>query len=112
MNFEIGTDILNIKRLENILKKYPHFINKYYTKEEIKIASSLKNPLSFYATRFAAKEAIFKALKGKFDFSEIEILKNTDGSPNPKILNHNDIKIKLSLSYEEDYAIACCLVLF
>ena len=112
MNCEIGTDILNIKRLENILKKYPHFINKYYTKEEIKIASSLKNPLSFYAARFAAKEAIFKALKGKFDFSEIEILKNMDGSPNPKILNHNDIKIKLSLSYEEDYAIAYCFVLF
>ena len=45
MNFEIGTDILNIKRLENILKKYPHFINKYYTKEEIKIASSLKREI-------------------------------------------------------------------
>ena len=111
MNFEIGTDIVNIIHLKETIKTNPHFLKKYYTFHELELAKILKNPYFFYATRFAAKEAIYKATNGEFEFHEIEILKDEYGKPVPKILHHNDIKIKLSLSYEKEYAIAFCIVL-
>ena len=106
----IGTDILYIPRLKNVIDTYPSFIKKVYTEKEIAIANTLKNPLLFYATRFAAKEAIIKATNGMYDFKEIEILKEKSGKPLPKIINNADIFIELSLSYDNDYAIAFCSV--
>lgn len=50
------------------------------------MASSLKQPLHFYATRFAAKETTFKATNCQFEFNQIEILKSQDGKPLPKTL--------------------------
>lgn len=107
---QIGTDILYIPRLERIIKNNHNFINKVYTKNEIDIANSLNNPLKFYSTRFTAKEAIIKATNGKYDFLEIEILKEKNGKPLPHIINKNDVIINLSLSFDNDYAIAFCTI--
>ena len=107
----IGCDIVSIKRLKNTIALNPAFLKKTYTPKELKLASTLKNPIYFYATRFAAKEAIFKASGARFEFRQIEILKNQDGSPSPVIKGQEDIKIKLSLSYEDKYAVAFCIVL-
>lgn len=86
------------------------FINKVFTNDEIRIAKSIKVPYNFYATRFAAKEAIIKATNGLFDFNEIEILKGSNGEPLARIINRDDYIINLSLSYDNDYAIAYCIV--
>jgi len=110
MNLSIGTDILYIPRLKKTIETNPNFINKVYTKKEIEIANNLSNSLEFYATRFAAKEAIIKATNGEYDFSEIEILKEKNGKPLPSILNNKNINIELSLSYDNDYAIAFCII--
>lgn len=110
MEFNIGTDIVNITRLQKTIDTMPSFIAKIYTKEEIKIAKQIKNPLNFYATRFAAKEAIIKATNSKFDFNEIEILKGDLGEPIAKIIGNSEYEIKISLSYDTDYAVAFCLV--
>lgn len=112
MNFDIGTDIVSISRFQKVINTYPYFLKKYYTFNELKLAQTQKNSLSFYATRFAAKEAIYKALNGKHEFSEIEILKDETGKPIAKVLRHDDIKIKLSLSFEEEYIVAFCIVTF
>ena len=109
MNLKIGTDILYMPNLKKIIVS-DSFINKVYTKKEIEIASKYKEPLHFYATRFAAKEAIIKATGGLYDFKEIEIDKDENGKPIPKILNHPDIEIEISLSFDCDYAIAFCIV--
>ena len=66
--------------------------------------------LFFLATRFAAKEAIIKATNGKYDFKEIEITKAESGKPIPRIISNDNISIELSLSYDQDYAIAFCIV--
>lgn len=108
---DVGTDIVSIKRLQKVISNNPSFLSKNYTSNELFIASTLREPLYFYATRFAAKEAIFKATGAKFEFCEIEILRGKSGEPIPSILNHSDIKIKLSLSYDGDYALAFCIVL-
>lgn len=107
---EIGTDILYIPRLENIIKENPYFIKKVYTDKEIELAEKSKKSLYFYATRFAAKEAIIKATNGLYDFKEIEILKEKSGKPLPKIINNSNVHINLSLSYDNDYVVAFCTI--
>ena len=104
----IGTDIVYIPKLKKLITK-KSFINFIYTKEEQLLANKFKDPINFYATRFAGKEAIIKATNGKYDFRDIEILKDIDGKPLPKILNEN-LNISLSLSFDNDYAIAFCII--
>ena len=104
----IGTDIVYIPKLKKMITK-KSFINFVYTKEEQQLASKFKDPTNFYATRFAGKEAIIKATNGKYDFRNIEILKDSDGKPLPKILNEG-LDISLSLSFDNNYAIAFCVI--
>ena len=84
--FGIGTDIVNIKRMDNTLKKRGFiFKNKIFSKKEISYCEKKKNPSSFYAKRFAAKEAFSKAMgtgirKG-LNMKDIEISNNLYGKP-------------------------------
>ena len=84
--YGIGTDIVNIKRIEKSLKKNENnFKKRIFSKKEIIYCERKKNPTSFYAKRFAAKEALSKALgtgirKG-INFKDIEILNDNLGKP-------------------------------
>ena len=88
--FGIGTDIVNIKRMEKSIKKNgDSFRNKIFSKNEILYCEKKKNPSPFYAKRFAAKEALSKALgtgirKG-INFKDIEILNDNFGKPSIKL---------------------------
>jgi len=88
--FGIGTDIVNIKRIEKSLKKNNiAFKKKIYTKNEIIYCERKQNPYPFYAKRFAAKEALSKALgtgiRAGVNFKDIEVLNNKFGKPYFKI---------------------------
>ena len=82
----IGTDIVNIKRIDHSLRKYGFsFKNKIFSKNEISYCEKRKNSSAFYAKRFAAKEAFSKALgtgirKG-VNLKDIEISNNVQGKP-------------------------------
>ena len=83
----IGTDILNLDRLNKIINKYDQkFIDRIYGENEIQISKSkLNNSINYYGKRFSAKEATWKALSltrgdGLF-FREIEILNDINGRP-------------------------------
>ena len=84
--FGIGTDIVNIKRMDHSLKKYGNsFKNRIFSKKEISYCEGKKNSGAFYAKRFAAKEAFSKALgtgirKG-VNLKDIEISNNVHGKP-------------------------------
>ena len=84
--FGIGTDIVNIKRMKKTLNaNRNNFKKRIFSKNEITYCEKKKNPSSFYAKRFAAKEALSKALgtgirKG-INFKEIEILNDNFGKP-------------------------------
>ena len=88
--FGIGTDIVNIKRMEKSLRnKNNTFKDKIFSKKEIIYCDKKNNPYSFYAKRFAAKEALSKALgtgirKG-INFKDIEILNDNFGKPSIKL---------------------------
>ena len=88
--FGLGTDIVNIKRLDKVLKKNKNaFKSRVFSKNEILYCDKKNNPASFYAKRYAAKEALSKALgtgirKG-INFKDIEIYNNNFGKPSIKL---------------------------
>ena len=88
--FGLGTDIVNVKRLEKILKnKNSAFKTRIFSKNEILYCDKKNNPYPFYAKRYAAKEAFSKALgtgirKG-VNFKDIEISNNNHGKPYIKL---------------------------
>ena len=84
--FGIGTDIVNIKRMEKSLRnKNNVFKNRIFSKNEITYCDKKNNPYSFYAKRFAAKESLSKSLgtgiRKVINFKDIEILNDKFGKP-------------------------------
>jgi len=84
--FGIGTDIVNIKRIDHSLKKNgSSFINRIFSKKEISYCKNKKNSSAFFAKRFAAKEAFSKALgtgiRNGINFKDIEVSNNIHGKP-------------------------------
>ena len=88
--FGIGTDIVNIKRMEKSFKKNREtFKYRIFSEKEIIYCEKKNNPYPFYAKRYAAKEALSKALgtgirKG-INFKDIEILNDNFGKPSIKL---------------------------
>ena len=124
--FGIGTDIINIKRIEKTLKKDGgSFKKKVFSKNEIIYCEKKKNPTTFFAKRFAAKEALSKALgtgirKG-INFKNIEISNDNLGKPSIKLRGSTAIFLKkkiktkkysiyLSLSDDEPWAHATVII--
>ena len=87
MIFGIGTDILDLRRINKILNKYDQkFIDRIYGKNEIQISENkLSNADNYFGKRFAAKEATWKALNSirgdGIIFKEIEVLNDNNGKP-------------------------------
>ncbi|MEW6663150.1 MAG: holo-ACP synthase [Bacillota bacterium] len=81
----IGTDIIEIERLERILTKHgQNFCRKVFTPQEIAFCYGRKNPVPSLAARFAAKEAVAKALGTGFrgiSWQDIEITSLPGGQP-------------------------------
>lgn len=122
MNILCGTDIIEISRIkESIEKSGERFINLVYTPAEIEYCESKRNAKYYhYAGRFAAKEAIFKAvsplLKNKFDISwhNAEVINDENGNPHIKFLDIEFKKIKsidISISHCREYAVATVIVM-
>ena len=120
--YGIGVDIIEIERIKATLKKYGEkFINRIFTENEIKYCESFKNSYRKYATKFAAKEAVAKALGtgiGKIQWKDIEILNSPNGAPYVKLNNSakeyfkkiNAQKIFLSISDTENLTIAFVII--
>lgn len=103
----IGCDILAIKRIENIIDKTPSFIKHVFSSNEQIEYHKRNNNIYYLASRFAAKEAIIKALS-KYDhkLNNIEILNDINGKPYVIIDKQKQNNIHISLSYEKEYVIA------
>lgn len=101
MIIKTGIDIIEVSRIEeNITKHGNTFLNRIYTDKEIKYCESKKvQKFQSYAGRFAAKEAVFKAVsefvENKFDieWKDIEIL--NDESGRPFVMFHGNLEKKL-----------------
>ena len=58
----LGTDLVDIDRVERVLARYPRFAQRCFTPHEQAYAERFSNPARRYAARFAGKEAVMKAL--------------------------------------------------
>ncbi len=125
VNQAIGIDIVEIKRLVKVSKKWgPSFLKKVYTERELAYARSRRFPYQHLAARFAAKEAIFKALgeveKNFVGWKNVEILNDAYGKPVVhwhgnalKTKRVNGLKdVVVSLSHTENYAVASAMLVF
>jgi len=122
----LGTDIVNINRIKKIYSKYGnHFLDKILTESEKKIEGKVtrSNDIATLAKRFAAKEAISKAIGYGFSkgihFKNIEIYNDKNGKPYAnvsgkakKMLSKISKKynIFLSLSDDKPWAVATALI--
>ena len=117
--YGIGTDIISSKRIKLSIKK-KNFIKRIYSKQEVLKCKKAINKHNCFAKRFAAKEAFSKALgtgiSEGINFNEITILNNKSGKPYIRLkgntkkkikkrFKQKKIKISLSLSDENDYAV-------
>ena len=123
MIFGIGTDIVEIKRIEDIAS-LDKFASKILSKNEIDFYNSLNDTkrIRYISKQFAAKEAISKALgtgiSNDAQFKNIEILRDDQGAPIFNALNKLEnvmsllgiTKTHVSLADERNYAIAIAVL--
>ncbi|GAA0410105.1 holo-ACP synthase [Cocleimonas flava] len=115
----IGTDIVQTKRIKRLMDKFPTgFIERILHENELEVYKEFKNPVSYVARRFAAKEAVSKALgtgiAGGVSFHDIEISNTKDGQPVLTLYGEtlaiaNKLGVKkhhITLSDEKKYAVA------
>ena len=120
MKITCGTDIIEIERIKNAIEKIgDKFLNTVFTEKEIEYCEARKNQkYQHYAARFAAKEAIFKAIsdntKSRCDWKSFEIEKKENGRPKINIVVdiENLSSIDLSISHCKQYATANVVAIF
>lgn len=114
----VGVDILKMDQLKmDHLSNHDPFLRKVYTEQEQEQARLREHPFHYFATRFAGKEAVYKALNWNgayITFLDIEILNHENGQPYVSLkgivkeyAEKSGIReILISLSYDAEYAIA------
>ena len=123
MIFGIGIDLVEVDRLRSSVKKFgDRFLNRIFTENEIKYCQTKFNSYQHYAVRFAAKEALLKAigtgLRSGMTWHQIEIVNDTRAKPSiitygecQKFLQKLEIKkIELSLSHTKDHGVAVVIL--
>ena len=123
MKISCGTDIIEVDRvrtsIENVGEK---FLKKVFTDNEIRYCESKKTQkYQHYAGRFAAKEAVFKAISGQLEdkysvcWKDIEVENDSQGRPSVNLFNVDMKKIEnidISISHCKSYATANVVILF
>jgi holo-[acyl-carrier protein] synthase len=119
MIYGIGTDIVEVKRIREVLNKYGIALaKKILTSQELLTYKKTEGKENFLAKRFAAKEAFAKALgtgmRSPVNFKSIEIIHDLLGKPKIKTVpeltilmkSHNIKHCHLSISDEKNIAVA------
>lgn len=116
----IGTDIIEIDRVEVAVKRNPNFLKKMFTEREIIFFEERKFKSETLAGSFSVKEAVSKALgtgiRG-FAFKDIEVLRDSLGKPKVILSNHimdtfnlKNINIHASISHNNNTAVAFVVI--
>ena len=119
----LGVDIVDIARMEVILKRTPSFARRVFSEEERAYCEVRAVPAAHFAARFAAKEAVLKALGTGFSQGigprDVEVRRNAAGRPYVVLagrakevaLEQGITDLPLSLSHTRTEAVACALAL-
>lgn len=114
----VGVDIVEIQRMERILSKTPSFAQRMFTEEERIYCESSSRPAAHYACRFAAREAVLKALGTGFGNgigrNDVSVSRDQNGKP-VAVLSGGALKaaqsrgiveVAISLSFTSELAVA------
>lgn len=118
----IGIDIIEIERIKESVDRFGDaFLNKIFTQTELDYSLSKKNKYQHLAARFAAKEAIAKALHSLgdegFEWKNAEVYNEANGLPKVKLFGKlkelvgegNELKITMSHSH---HYVTCFAILY
>lgn len=116
----IGVDVVDVKRMKVAIDAWgPALVKKMFTETEVAYCKSKKKPHEHFAARFAAKEAVSKAMEtgwsGQFRWRDVEVVNETSGAP--KVVLHDYVasqlaqcKVHVSLSHTENTVVAFALI--
>ena len=123
-----GNDIVKVSRIQSAIEKNgERFLKRVYTTEEIQYCESRRMcKFQSYAVRFAAKEAVLKALSprkmGDFSWQDVEVYQEENGKPKVRLHGYleqvalekqiTEEMMDVSLSHEAEYAIATAVIEF
>lgn len=119
----LGVDIVEVERMRKILKRSPAFARKVFSAEECAYCDATATPEAHYATRFAAKEAVLKALGTGFSqgigVRDIEVRRTSKGRPYAVLAGRarqvaqalGVRELPLSLSFTHSEAVACAMAI-
>ncbi len=110
----IGIDIIEVERMEKAIKRWgDRFLEHVFCPEEIKYARSHKFSAQHFAGRFAAKEAILKAIgnNAHVHWKDMLVVNDQQGKP---VCFYRDRNFKhhilISISHTENYAVANAII--
>ncbi len=118
----LGVDIVEIDRMREALTRHPRMKERIFSPEERAYCDKRNKPEVHYALRFAAKEAVLKALGTGFagmSFQDVEVVRDTGGRPSPRLHGRaaevaaeiGVIEMHLSLSYTHTTAVASAVAI-
>lgn len=119
----LGIDVVEIARMRRVLEQTPSFSWRVFSADECAYCDSTSNRAAHYATRFAAKEAVVKALGTGFTqgvwVNDIEVVRAANGKPSvvlsgraAEIAAEQGVRsISISLSYTHVEAVACAMII-
>jgi holo-[acyl-carrier protein] synthase len=119
----IGLDLVKISRIRALAERWhDRFLHRLYTEEERRLSSHRASPYPFLAGRFAAKEALLKALgtgwSAGVQWLDIQVLNDRAGRPIATVEGRTQALVReagitgifISLSHDGEYAIAEALL--
>jgi len=118
----LGVDIVEIDRMRDALARRPRMKERLFSPEEREYCDRRNRPEIHYAMRFAAKEAVLKALGVGFSgvrFRDIEVVRDDRGRPMPRLTGRaaavaeelGVVEMHLSLSFTHSNAVASAVAI-
>lgn len=118
----IGTDIIEVKRMDKLVSRGRQYLETIFSGREIDYCEAKAKRSEHYAARYAAKESILKALgtgwRGGLAYSDIEIINEESGKP--QVFVRGEVKqyldqqqtrqISISMSHSKENAIAIAIL--
>lgn len=111
LNEGVGIDLVEFDTFQDA-ERNPRFLKKVFTAAEIQYCRKKRDPLPSLAARFAAKEAVIKAvgsLGRSVFYSDIEILKRANGSIAAVLTNCPGIRVAVNISHGRRSAVAVAM---
>jgi holo-[acyl-carrier protein] synthase len=115
----LGVDVVDVARMDRALRRHPTFAERVFTDEEVAYCSRGSTAAECYAGRFAAREAVIKALGGLrgAKWKDISVRRQPSGAPSIALAGAAEARasvlgverILLSFTHERNTAVAFCL---